>query len=361
MDLNEKLQKLSGEVEWRLPAAKRSEANTSQFLVMPFFDALGYNVHNPKHVEPEFTADVGIQREKVDFALKQDGNPVILVEVKYAGASLDNQHAAQLRRYFSTKLEVRFGILTNGLDFRFFSDLENQNVMDDEPFLTLDLQNLDESLLHVLEQFSRTSFEKNNAIQAARSAKDRQRVRQVISAEFDPLSKGIIDYLVGILQPGRMSQTRRNELTHLVKQEWREFIPLQGSRTDSETHEEPPEPEPVKAAPTPSLFPLDGSVKIPIFATFKGHEFEAKLSLWGWIHPAAAIVFYENEWLTPLQAGIRTRVSVDSSAGYYVNGMKYWHLRDTANGKLRPINDLKNDEALLRRLLGGSSAASPAK
>ena len=130
MDLVDKLRALSGEVEWRLPAAKRSEASTSQFLVMPFFDALGFNVHNPNHVEPEFTADVGIQREKVDFALKQDGKPIVLVEVKYAGASLDNQHAAQLRRYFSTKLDVKFGILTNGLEFRFFSDLENQNVMD---------------------------------------------------------------------------------------------------------------------------------------------------------------------------------------------------------------------------------------
>ena len=70
MDLLENLRDLSTQVEWRLPAAKRSEANTSQFLVMPFFEALGYSVHNPNHVEPEFTADVGIQREKVDFALK---------------------------------------------------------------------------------------------------------------------------------------------------------------------------------------------------------------------------------------------------------------------------------------------------
>ena len=41
-DLIENLSNLSSEVEWRLPAAKRSEANTSLFLVMPFFQALGY-------------------------------------------------------------------------------------------------------------------------------------------------------------------------------------------------------------------------------------------------------------------------------------------------------------------------------
>ena len=68
--------------------------------------------------------------------------------------------------------------------------------MDDEPFLTLDLQDLDESLLHVLEQFSRTGFEKNKAIQAARTARDRQRIRRILKAEFEPLSHRTINFLL---------------------------------------------------------------------------------------------------------------------------------------------------------------------
>ena len=360
MDLLENLRDLSTRVKWRLPAAKRSEANTSQFLVMPFFEALGYSVHNPNHVEPEFTADVGIQREKVDFALKQDGKPVILVEVKYADTNLDNQHAAQLRRYFSTKLDVKFGILSNGLEFRFFSDLENQNVMDDEPFLTLDLQCLDETLIDVLEQFTRTSFEKIKAIQAARTAKDRQWVRQVISAEFDPLSHGIIDHLVGIIQPNEMDEARRAGLMRLVNQEWQEFIRVQSERTDSQPHEEPQE-TPISSNPDDSTFlektsflakySLDGSVEVPVFATFQEHSFEARLSLFGMLHSAASIIRFDEEWLTPLQAGKRSRMSIDPKATYYVNGMNYWQLRDPASGELRPINDLRFDEEFLRRVL----------
>ncbi len=36
-------------------------------MVMPFINALGYNVFDPLEVVPEYTADVGIKRgEKVD-------------------------------------------------------------------------------------------------------------------------------------------------------------------------------------------------------------------------------------------------------------------------------------------------------
>ncbi len=363
MEVTKRLRKLADEVEGRLPPAKRSEASTSQFLVMPFFEALGYSVHNPSHVEPEFTADVGIQREKVDFALKQDGNPVILVEVKYAGANLDNQHAAQLRRYFSTKLDVRFGILTNGLEFRLFSDLELQNVMDDEPFLTLDLQRLDETALDVLRQFTQTGFEKDRAIQAARSARDRQRVRRALKAEFAPLSHRTVNFLLEIIQPGVIEESRRSELARLVNQEWKAFLRFQGKTADSQTREEKQE-TPITPNPDDSTrlgktgflanYSLDGSVEIPVYADVEGHVLEARLSLWGRLHSAGAIVLYDEEWLTPKEAGQRARKTVDPNANYYVNGMTFWLLRDPLTDKSRPINDLRYDEKLLRRVLSNA-------
>ena len=334
MDLNEKLRTLSGEVEWRLPAAKRSEASTSQYLVMPFFDALGYNVHNPKHVEPEFTADVGIQREKVDFALKQDGKPVILVEVKYAGASLDNHHAAQLRRYFSTKLEVRFGILTNGLDFRFFSDLENQNVMDDEPFLTLDLQNLDESLLHVLDQFSRTVFEADKAIEAARKAKDRQRVRRTLKAEFDPLSHRTINFLIELIQPGKIEESRRIELTRLVKEEWQSILGLPATNGDGGDEES------VKRISADVL-------EIPVFAEFKGHSFSATLVLkrdWGLIHYVSFV--FNGEPMTHTEAAKRAVHSIDPTSFAYKPAWAFWHFKHPETGEKLPIKRLDRNDPL---------------
>lgn len=333
MDLVEKLRKLSGEVEWRLPAAKRSEASTSQFLVMPFFDVLGFNVHNPNHVEPEFTADVGIQREKVDFALKQDGNLVALVEVKYAGGSLDNQHAAQLRRYFSTKLEVRFGILTNGLEFRFFSDLENQNVMDDEPFLTLDLQHLNESLLHVLEQFSRTRFEKDTAIQAARSSRDRLRVRRVLKAEFEPLSHRTKGFLVELIQPGKIEESRRIELTRLVDEEWQSILGLptiQARRDDIDGRR---------------VRPVSADVlEIPVFADYKGRRFKATLMIDEsmWLQKEDNMLF-DGKPMNHAVAAYEAVKKVDPLMKTWPTGWIFWHFTDSDTGEERPIKDIFED------------------
>ena len=68
----------------------------------------------------------------------QNGKPIILIEAKSATSDLNNEHASQLFRYFSVT-DVRFGILTNGLQYRFHSDLEKSNHMDEKPFLIIDL------------------------------------------------------------------------------------------------------------------------------------------------------------------------------------------------------------------------------
>ena len=361
MNLVEKLQALSGEVEWRLPAASRSEANTSQFLVMPFFEALEFSVHNPNHVEPEFTADVGIQRERVDFALKQDGSPVILVEVKYDGATLDNQHAAQLRRYFSTKLDLRFGILTNGLQYRFFSDLERPNVMDDDPFLLLDLQNLDETLIDVVQNFTRTGFDRIKAINAARLARDGQLIRRVLKAEFEPLSIRTINYLLGIIQPGEVDESRRIELTRLVKQEWQAFVRAQGAGTEAKTgmvslrnegNDKPINPVP---KPPPGNY-------IPVYGCYEGHRLEAELlrkSIENGLTIAGNQIRFNGETTWLKDAAVKAIRSVDphfEPTKTYPNGFKFWHVVDPDDGKehmIRAISGWNNitDEALRQRVL----------
>ena len=60
-----------------------TEEATKHALVMPFIQALGYNVFDPLEIVPESTADVGTRRgEKVDYALMHDGKPMILFECK---------------------------------------------------------------------------------------------------------------------------------------------------------------------------------------------------------------------------------------------------------------------------------------
>jgi hypothetical protein len=129
VDLIDRLKELSARIPNQLEHLQTEEA-TKNALVMPFIQALGYDVFNPQEVVPEYTADVGTKRgEKVDYVIMRGEEPIILIECKASTADLDKEHASQLYRYFSVTA-ARFGLLTNGLVYRFFSDLEEPNKMD---------------------------------------------------------------------------------------------------------------------------------------------------------------------------------------------------------------------------------------
>ncbi len=138
MDFAEKIRELSRQIQDQLPHIQTEEA-TKNALVMPLISALGYNVFSPTEVTPELYADVGLKKgEKVDYAILKDGKPIILFECKWHGADLSKEHASQLYRYFSVT-EARFSVLTNGIQYRFFTDLEAPNKMDAKPFFQFNM------------------------------------------------------------------------------------------------------------------------------------------------------------------------------------------------------------------------------
>ena len=166
MPLEDDIKAISG----RIPALKErltTEEATKQSLVLPFLQALGYNVFDPTEVEPEFTADVGTkQSERVDYAIMSDGAPVILIECKKISDNLSSdKRISQLFRYFSTT-KTHIGVLTNGVLYQFFSDLESPNVMDTSPFLEVNLEALDASSLEQLGQFVK-GFNVDETVEAA--------------------------------------------------------------------------------------------------------------------------------------------------------------------------------------------------
>ncbi len=117
----------------------KNEESTKLYLVLPVLDALGYDATDPYEVQPEYAADFRADRsDRVDFAIMRDGQPIIAIECKRAGADLASNRG-QLRAYFGALPTVRLAILTNGLQFEFFVDCDEPNVMDDEPFLSIDM------------------------------------------------------------------------------------------------------------------------------------------------------------------------------------------------------------------------------
>ena len=116
----------------------QTEEATKNAFIMPFIQNLGYDVFNPSEVVPEFVADVGTKKgEKVDYAILKEGQPIILIECKHWKEDL-LKHNEQLFRYF-TMSKAKFGILTNGITFMFFTDLAETNKMDIDPFFQLSL------------------------------------------------------------------------------------------------------------------------------------------------------------------------------------------------------------------------------
>lgn len=147
MEFAERLESLAVKVRNQSAAIGTEEATKNAF-VMPFISTiLGYDVFDPLEVVPEFTADVGTKKgEKVDYAIMRDGEVQILIECKPSMGALKIEHASQLFRYFSVT-NARIAVLTNGVNWQFYTDLDAPNRMDAKPFLVLDLLDIDETLI----------------------------------------------------------------------------------------------------------------------------------------------------------------------------------------------------------------------
>ena len=157
MDFKEKLLQLSEKIVKNKGQIMTEEATKTAF-VLPFIMALGYDVFDPCEVKPEHTCDVGTKKgEKIDYAISLNGEDLILlVECKNWTENLDI-HTNQLFRYFVAS-DVRFAILTNGIQYRFFSDSEKANIMDADPFFEVDITNINEYQIEQLRKFHKSYF-----------------------------------------------------------------------------------------------------------------------------------------------------------------------------------------------------------
>lgn len=165
MDFQSEIKELVERISKLKPNILTEEATKHSFI-MPFLKALGYDIFDPTVVVPEFVADIGTKKgEKVDYAILQDGKPLILIEAKHHNANLDN-HNSQLVRYY-TVTEAKFGVLTNGIEYRFFTDLDEKNKMDSKPFLVVNLESLKDKHVKELEQFAKDSLNVDSILNMA--------------------------------------------------------------------------------------------------------------------------------------------------------------------------------------------------
>lgn len=192
MEFIEELAKLAEVIEERKSMVQTEEATKMSFIA-PFLRLLGYDVFNPSVVIPEFSADIANRKgEKVDYAIMKDGKPLILVEAKNYTENLDN-HDNQLIRYFNVT-EAKFAILTNGIEYRFFSDLEEPNKMDKKPFLIINMDKLIDRKVKQLEQFKFDTLNIDSILSMASDQKYHSEIRAIFKREIENPSDEFVKF-----------------------------------------------------------------------------------------------------------------------------------------------------------------------
>lgn len=216
MEFQNKLKGLADRVA-NLKVNIQTEEATKNAFIMPFIQILGYDVFNPTEVIPEFTADIGIKKgEKVDYAILQDGNPIILIECKHWRENLDI-HSSQLHRYFNVT-KARFGLLTNGLKYRFYTDLEQKNIMDSESFLEFDIENIKENAALELKKFQKESFDIDKIIDSASGLKYSTAIREILIQELTEPSEEFVRFFTKQIYSGKVITKKvLEQFTEIVK------------------------------------------------------------------------------------------------------------------------------------------------
>jgi predicted type IV restriction endonuclease len=194
MNLKETLEMLNKVVNDNRDLIKNEES-TKQFLILPFLRGLGYDTYSPQEVTPEFTADFHKKNEKVDYAISINGEPKIFVEAKSMNNKI-NKSAPQLSRYFSTFPSVRLGILTNGIEYHFFTDLNDANIMDSTPFFIFNISNYIEEDFNHLVKFSKNLYDYESIKTLAESLIYSQTFKSVIKEIFENPNDDFIKFVI---------------------------------------------------------------------------------------------------------------------------------------------------------------------
>ena len=208
----------------QLTDKEATEEATKTSFVLPFIQILGYDIFNPSEVIPEFTADIGTKKgEKVDYALIQDGNPVVLIECKKLGTKLSSQSVSQLLRYFDIT-EARVGILTDGIFYRFFSDLDQSNIMDPRPFFEFNMLEFTDPEVEQLKRFTKDKFDKSQIEDAARDLRYTAEIKHLLTRELSKPSDDFVRYVIKQVYEGRVSLSVRRMFKDLALSAFNQFI-----------------------------------------------------------------------------------------------------------------------------------------
>lgn len=362
MSLFDELSKISEEIQSQRHLIN-NEAATEMVSVRPFIRALGYDIFNLAEVEPQYTADPNSSgTDRVDYVIKRDGDPIMLVEIKSTKTTLSPQHWKQLHSYF-VALDVEFGILTNGLEYRFYTDTQKSNVMDEAPFLTIDLQSLDASQIRILEGFSKARFAPEQTLRKIK-------VSNLLEIELSQPSDDFVKHFARQLNAGRIRQAVIEEFRPILKRALEDLVEQEIARRlrRPEEHDENvaiPAELPDQASEDPSdeteTLP-DVTALVPIFLRYKGDVLleGATLTLTADLdfRRRKCIHFQGTDW--SIGGGAKAIIyPTIAPARPGMTGYSLWRVVDPLDGKNHGVEKIWKDRALAARLLEAHGKSTP--
>lgn len=344
MSLFAELSKISAQIHTQRHLMQHNEDATILVSIQPFIRALGYDTQNLTEVFPQYNADAkSTGGEKVDYAILHNGMPIVFIEAKAANISLNESNWKQLYNYFNAEVGLRFGILTNGIKYRFYTDLQVRNIMDKEPFLVIDMLRPDKGLVNELEGFTKTGFDPERIINGAR----KRQIMRLLSEEIERPSDALIRHFAVQVHSGRMSASDIERYGRLLKEAWRGLI-AKLSFNQIQLNSNQKEHESVEAIDSSEQ--ETSEIEIPVFGVYKGVRLEATLLYiplqnWGMMRFGGKVMSASNA----IRAAKHT-VSPDAKLGWHTT-WRWWKLRDPLDDSVREIKDLQTDEDLRQRFL----------
>ena len=289
MDFKDSIKQLTERIK-TLKDNLQTEEATKNALIMPFITALGYDVFNPLEVVPEMVCDIGTKKgEKIDYAIMQDGLPVILIECKHWQQDLDN-HNNQLLRYFGVS-KAKFGILTNGIQYRFYTDLAEKNVMDEKPFLEIDLSEPKDAQIEELKKFHKSYFDIDTILSTASELKYSNDLRGIIQSEFQNPSDDFVKFLGRQVYDGSFTAKACEQFRPIVKRAIATYINdiisdrLKAAMKEGDTHAGKEETKAEPEQEQPEIITTDEELQ----------AFYIIRSILGEICPVDEIIYIDNK------------------------------------------------------------------
>ena len=194
----------------------KTEEATKTSFVLPFIQTLGYDIFNPMEVTPECDCDYGTKKgEKIDYTVFLDGNPIMLIECKHWSADLD-KYQAQLFRYYHVS-KAKFGVLTNGIVYKFFADLDEPNKMDERPFFEINLLDLKDSHIDKLKQFCRSQYDTTVILNSATEMKYTNAIRSCIVAQSMEPTDDFVKFITKQVYSGSVTRNVMDDFRPMIQ------------------------------------------------------------------------------------------------------------------------------------------------